>query len=315
MAGRFPNLATAIVAVALVVLPIVVPTTLASQAAIFATGTLSVTFLLGSSGLLSFGQGLYLGLGAYVAGVLLRDVGLGLAPTLILSILSGAVLAAVLGALMVRRRGVYFIMLTLAFAQMGHFAMLSMKSITGGENGMTGIPSRLSFAGLPLISPLSFYLLTAGAFLVVFLIVQRINASPFGGVLAAIRENENRSEAMGYDVRRFKVAAVAIAGGIAALAGALHTAVLGFVPPTDVDLEMSQRILVMAIIGGVGSPGGALVGSVFYTLVSEGLSELWARWMALISLLLVAIVLYLPGGLWSIGERFSTKFGRGRADD
>jgi branched-chain amino acid transport system permease protein len=201
-------------------------------------------------------------------------------------------------------------MLTLAFAQMGYFAMLAWKDVTGGENGFSGLPRTFSLFGLPIASALSFYLLSAGAFLVAFLAVQRINASPFGTVMTAIRENEARSEALGYDVRLYKIVALAISGGIAGLSGALHAAFLGFVPPNNIELEMSQRILVMAIIGGVGSPAGALVGSGFYTLVSELLSELWARWLALIALLLIAIVLFLPGGLWSIGARLA----RRRAD-
>ena len=307
---RFPDTTTAIVVVALAALPFLVPTTLASQVAIFATATLSVTLLLGSIGLLSFGQGLYLGVGAYVAGILMRDAGLGLGPALIASTLIGALLAAVLGALVVRRQGVYFVMLTLAFAQMGYFAMLAWKDVTGGENGFSGLPRTFSLFGLPIGSALSFYGLAAGAFLLAFLAVQRLNASPFGTVMTAIRENEGRSEAMGYDVRRYKIAALAVAGGIAGLSGALHAAFLGFVPPNDIELEISQRILVMAIIGGVGSPAGALVGAGFYTLVSEVLSELWARWLGLIALLLIAIVLFLPGGLWSIGARLT----RRRAD-
>lgn len=302
---RFPNATTAIVVVIMVAMPLVIPTTLASQVAIFATATLSATLLLGSVGLMSFGQGLYLGVGAYLSGLLLRDWGVGLVPTLALATLAGATIAALLGSLIVRRQGIYFVMLTLAFAQMGYFAMLSMKRITGGENGLADLPRRFVFLGQSIGSAFSFYLLAAGAFLVTFLAVQRLNASPFGSVLTAIRENEARCEAMGYDVRRYKIAVFALAGGIAGLAGALHAAFLGFVPPNDIELEISQRIIVMSIIGGVNSPAGALIGSGFYTLASEALSELWARWMALIALLLIAIVLYLPGGLWSIGRRLA----------
>jgi branched-chain amino acid transport system permease protein len=310
-AERFPDVSTAIVVAVLVALPILVPTTLASQVAIFATATLSVTLLLGSVGLLSFGQGLYLGVGSYTAGILLRDAGLGLGPTLILTSAAGALLAGALGPLIVRRQGVYFVMLTLAFAQMGFFAMLAWKDVTGGENGFSGLPRTFSLFGLPIASALSFYVLSAGAFLLAFLAVQRINASPLGTVLTAIRENEARSEAMGYDVKLYKVVALIVAGGIAGLSGGLNAAFLGFVPPNNIELEMSQRILVMAIIGGVGSPAGALVGAGFYTLVSEVLSELWARWLALIALLLIAIVLYLPGGLWSIGARVAGRRANG----
>lgn len=308
----FPNLATWFAIAVLIALPLVTPTTLAIQLTIFATATLSVTVLLGAVGLLSFGQGLYLGVGAYCAGLLLRDAGLGLIPALACATCAGIALAVVLGTLIVRRHGVYFVMLSLAFAQMGYFAMLSLKPFTGGENGLTGLPRSFTAFGLPIVSPLSFYILTAGSHLACFLLVQRFMASPFGTVLAAIRENTARSEALGYDVRQYKIAVYAIAGGIAGLAGGLHAAFLGFVPPSDIELEMSQRMLVMAIIGGMGSPLGGLLGAGFYTLVAEILSEMWARWMAVISLLLIAIVLFLPGGLWSIGERVERLIERSR---
>lgn len=314
-AERFPNRATAIVVAILVALPFVASVTLASQVAIFAAGALSATFLLGSVGLLSFGQGLYFGLGAYLAGLLLRDAGLGLGATMMLATLAGTALAAVLGALIVRREGVYFVMLTLAFAHMGFFAMLAMKDITGGENGLSGLPRTFSLLGFNIASPLSFYVVSALAFLAAFLVIQRLNASSFGSVLTAIRENPRRCEAMGYDVRLYRVAAFAVAGGVAGLGGALHAAYLGFVPPTDIELDMSQRLLVMSIVGGAQSPAGALVGAAFYTLASELLSELWARWLALIALLLIAIVLYLPGGLWGLGARLSSFGKREKAHD
>jgi branched-chain amino acid transport system permease protein len=295
-------------------MPFCMPITLAAQIAIFATATLSVTLLLGSAGLLSFGQGLYVGIGSYTTGILLRDHGVGLVPTLILATLAGALAAGVLAMLIVRRRGIYFVMLTMAFAQMGYFAMLAAKDVTGGENGMTGLPRSFDIAGATIASPISFYVLTAAGFLLAFLGVQRLNASPFGSVLTAIRENETRSEALGYDVKLFKAAVFAVAGGIAALAGAMHAVFLGFVPPNDIELEVSQRVLMMAIIGGVGSPAGALVGTIFYVVVSEALSELWARWMALIAVTLIAIVLFLPGGLWSIGQRMAVLRKNGKTD-
>ena len=298
---RFPNSATIVAAAVLLLLPFVTSVTLSSQIAIFGIGALSVTFLLGSVGLLSFGQGLYFGIGAYMAGLLLRDAEFSLLPTLALATLVGFVVSAALAWLIVRREGVYFVMLTLAFAHMGFFAMLAMKNISGGENGLSGLPRSFSVAGLPIATPAAFYAVSAVGFVIAFLVVQRLNASPFGSLLRAIRENPRRCETMGYNVRTFRVAAFALAGAIAALGGAFHAAYLGFVPPTDIELEMSQRLLVMSIVGGVQSPVGALIGSAFYTLASEIFSELWARWMALIAILFIAIVLYLPGGLWGIG--------------
>lgn len=312
--ARFPDAATWIVLAGLALLPFVVAPTLASQIAIFASGTLSVTLLLGSAGLLSFGQGLYFGLGAYVGGLMLRDGGADLLVALTASTAAGTVLSALLGAVIVRRQGVYFVMLTLAFAQMGYFAMLAFKGVTGGENGLRGVPRELTFGWLvPVQGTAALYVLSAGGFLLSFLLSQRILASPFGTILVALRENPGRTEALGYDVGLYKTAVMAVAGGIAALAGALYGVFLGFVPPNSIEIDMSQRLLVMTIIGGTGSPAGAFVGAAFYTIVSEILSELWPRWLALIALILIAIVLFLRGGLWSLVERGLALLGRRKA--
>jgi len=304
-ARMFPNATTFVVLVLLLGLPFVVPTTLAIQIAAFALGTLSVSVLLGGVGLLSFGQGLYLGVGAYGAGILLRDFQLGLLPSLAAAAVLGGFVACAVGSLIVRRQGVYFVMLTLAFAQMGYFAMLAFKRFTGGENGLTGVPRLLSLFGYAIDDARTMYCLAAGIFFCVFLLTQRLLASPFGSVLASIKQNEARSEALGYAVGLYKTAAFAFAGAIAGLAGGLHVLSLGFVSPNNIELEMSQRLLVMGIIGGVSSPAGALAGAIFYEAVAETLSLIWPRWLALIALLLVAIVLFVPGGLWSLGARLT----------
>ena len=310
----FPNYTTALVALFLLVMPLVAPVSLATQVVIFAAATLSVTLLLGSVGLLSFGQGLYVGVGAYVAGLVLLHSGLGLVPAILCAIVAGGALAFVLSWLVVQRQGVYFVMLTLALAQMGYFAMLSLKDYTGGENGLTGLPRSFTVVWFDVEPGPTFYSFAAACLFLAFLAVQRVNASPLGSVLSAIRQNENRSAALGYAVRHYKVAALTLAGAIGGLAGGLHSAFLGFVPPNDIEIEMSQKLLIMAIIGGVGSPAGAIVGAGFYVLMAQLLSEFWARWMALIAVLLIMIVLYLPGGLIGLIERLRTLRQRRIAD-
>ncbi len=296
--GRFPDATTLGVAVVLVALPFLLPSvTLASELVTFAVGALSCGFLLGLVGLLSFGQGLFFGLGAYVAGVLLREHGLGMLPAVLAACVAAGLVAGLLALLAVRRLGVYFVMLTLAFAQMGYFAMLALKDITGGENGLTGVPRPPLLAGWG-ATPGQLYAILAVLALLAFMLVQRIACSPFGSVLRAIRENEARAEALGYDARRYKVAAFAVAGLLAGLAGAMHTLFLGFVPPNTIELEMSERLIIMAIIGGAGSPLGAFVGAGFYVLAADFLSTLWPRWLMLIGFLLIAIVLFLRQGLW-----------------
>lgn len=296
--GRaFPNLTTGAVVAVVAAMPFVLPSvTLAMEVLVFAAGALSVVLLLGSVGLLSFGQGLYFGLGAYISGLVLRDVGLPAFLAVPLAVFATAAVAIPIGWLIVRRRGVYFVMLTFAFAQTGFFAMHALGHITGGENGLGDVP-RPTFSDDLQIDALASYGMLAVLFLVAFLVVQRVIASPFGSVLAAIRINEDRAEALGYNVRRYKLVAFALAAAVAAIAGTMNTLFLGFVPPSAIELEISERLLVMGLIGGVGSPGGALIGAGAYMLLADTLGELWARWQILVALVLIVIVLAVPGGL------------------
>jgi len=298
--GRFPDGTTIGVAAALVALPFILPSvTLASELVVFAVATLSCAFLLGMVGLLSFGQGLFFGIGAYVSAILLREHGAATLPAVLAAALVAGTGAGLLALLAVRRRGVYFVMLTLAFAQMGYFAMLALRESTGGENGLTGVPRTPLLGGFgALAGPGAIYAFLAVLAFAAYALTQCVGASPFGSVLRAIRRNEARAEALGYDVRAFKVAAFAFAGLLAGLAGAMHTVFLGFAPPNVIDLEMSERLLVMAIIGGASAPAGAFLGAGFYLLLADFLSALWPRWLLLIGLLLIGIVLFLRDGLW-----------------
>jgi branched-chain amino acid transport system permease protein len=309
-----PGTSTIVVIGLLAILPFVMPVTLAVQIAVLSVGTLSANVLLGGLGRMSFGQGLYFGVGAYSAGILLRDLQLPLWISMPLAVLICAGAAMIIGNMIVRRQGIYFVMLTLAFAQMGYFAMLTAKDLTGGENGLMSVPRAFNVLGLDTANPLSMYIFAAAMFLMVFLVTQKIWRSPFGSVLTAIRQNEARSQAMGYNVTLYKTAAFAYAGALAGLAGALHAVSLGFVPPNDIELDMSQRLLLMCVMGGAASPGGALLGTLFFEIFSEVLSSLWPRWLALIALAIIGIVLWLPNGLWSVGAKLSRLRVNGRED-
>lgn len=297
---RFPNVATLITAVVLVVLPFVLSSfTMASEIVIMAAGALSVALLLGSVGLLSFGQGLYFGVGAYSSGLLLSKIGLGFFPSVLFGVVAGALVAIPIGWMIVRRRGVYFVMLTFAFAQMGFFAMHAMGYITGGENGLSGVP-RLQLHKVAASNAQMIYFLLAGMFFLAFLVVQRLQTSSFGSVLISIRSNEDRAAALGYNTRLYKLAAFSVAGGIAGLAGVMNTLFLGFVPPSTIELHSSERLLVMALIGGTGSPAGALLGAGFFVIVADAIGQFWSRWLMLIAVLLILIVLFLKDGLVGI---------------
>ena len=302
-AHRFPNGLTLLIGIILVALPVALPSlTLASEIVVLATGALSCTLLLGSVGLLSFGQGLYFGLGAYVCAILMRDFSLAALAAALVALLAGGVAAGLTGLVIVRRQGVYFVMLTLAFAQMGFFLSLALSNLTGGENGLGNVPrSVVAFGQLPLSKPTLLYSFLAVMAFAVFAFVQRLIASPFGSVLQAIRKNESRAEALGYNVPRFKLAAFIMAGAIAGLAGAMNTLLLNFVPLSAVDVETSERLLIASLIGGVGSPLGALLGASVLSAMSDYLSPIWPRWSVIVAVLLILTVLYLRDGLLGLG--------------
>lgn len=297
--GAAPSLVALAIAVAL---PFVLPSvSLATEVLIFAIATCGSNLLLGHAGLLSFGQGIFFGTGAYAAGLALLHLGVGPLAALGIGALAGAVTAAGVGGLSIRKSGVYFVMLTLAFVQMFFFLALFLKDLTGGENGLLNVPRPpLALFGVTLASLAgsgALYAFVAVLFVLLFWALQRVIASPFGSVVAAIRVNERRAEAMGYDVFVFKLIAFVISGVVTGLAGAAHALFLGFVPLNDIDFEMSERIVIMNIIGGTGSMLGPVLGAGFYIVVGDALSKIWPRWLMLIGFLLIAIVIFLRGGL------------------
>jgi branched-chain amino acid transport system permease protein len=269
-------------------------------------GLLAVGFnlLLGEMGFLSFGQATFNGVGAYAAARLLLDAHAALPLALLGALAAGAVSAALVGALAIGGRGVYGVMLTFAFNEMAYYLAFQWRDVTGGDNGLRGIP-RPDLFGLALDDPTRYYYFTAAVVLLAIAAVLRIGASPFGAVLRAIRENEERARAIGFRVRRFKVAAFAISGALSGLAGGLYAELFRFVPLQAIDLDTSTNVVVAALLGGTGSPYGALLGAAIFTVLSNSLSHVWAHWPLLFGLVFCAVVLFLRGGLWSVVERWS----------
>ena len=288
--------------IALILLPMVLPGYLqANEVVIYAIAVLGSALLFGYTGLMSFGQGAFYGMGAYGCGWVGTALGGSLPEMLLAGAALGTLSALIVGYFSIRQRGVYFVMLTLAFAQLFYFLAYSFRGLTGGDNGMTDIPRPpLSIGNLRFLnldSPAAFYTFCAILFLLAYLAVRRIVQSPFGTTLIAIRENENRARAIGNEVMLFKLAAFAFSGFLTGLAGALHASFLGIASLTGIDLDMSQTILAMTIIGG-GTLGGSLAGPLFYIVLSSWLSTIWPRWPMLIGFILIAISLYCPDGLW-----------------
>jgi len=296
-----------VIAVALI-LPLVMRSgSLATEVLIYAIAVAGCNLLLGFTGLLSFGQGIFFGLGSYTAGILLTRLGLPLPLALLAAVVVGALAATLVGWFAIRQRGTYFVMLTLAFAQMFYFLAYSLPNLTGGDNGLLDVPRPpISVGGLELMAlktPWQFYTLVAVCFVIVFWLLLRVTRSVFGRTLLAIRDNEERAAAVGYNVRLFKLAAFAISGAVTGLAGAFLAVMTGIAPLSSIEYHTSEMILVMTVIGGTGNLFASVLGAAFYVLFSDWLSTLWPRWLLLLGMLLIAVSLFMQRGLWGLGER------------
>jgi branched-chain amino acid transport system permease protein len=197
-------------------------------------------------------------------------------------------------------------MLTFAFNEMAYYIAFQWRDVTGGDNGLRGIPTPALF-GLSLDDATRYYYFTAVVVLLAFAAVLRIIDSPFGAVLRAIRENEDRARAIGFRVRRYKVAAFAISGALSGLAGGLYAELFRFVPLQAIDLDTSTNVVIASLLGGIGSPYGALLGAAIFTVLSDSLSHVWSHWPLVFGLIFCAVVLFFRGGLWGIADRWTRR--------
>lgn len=263
--------------------------TLAARAAILALAALSLAFVLGQGGLVGFGHAAPFGIGAYavlIAGEYgVRDV-FALAP---LSFAAAALFALPTGALALRTRGVYFIMITLAFAQMGYFLFAALSAF-GGDDGMS-IAGKATLFGAKFLRSETNLAFTAIAVLAAAsYLLHRATAARFGFVLRAARDNEARTAALGFSVYRTRLAAWAISAGVAGLAGALMAEQTGFVSPALMNWHRSGELIVMVVLGGSRRLSGAILGAIAVVLVEEFLGEMTEYWKLGLGLLILAVV-------------------------
>jgi branched-chain amino acid transport system permease protein len=216
--------------------------------------------LIGFTGLLSFGHAAFLGGAAYAAGHALKVWGLPTELGLLAGVAAGAALGLVMGGLAIRRSGIYFSMITLALAQMLYFFFLQAP-FTGGEDGLQSVPRGTLLGFIDLKSDLTLYYVVLAIFVVSFLLIYRTVHSPFGQVLKAIRENEARATSLGYDTARFKLLAFVLSAALAGLAGATKTLVLGFATLTDAHWSTSGLVILMVLVGGMGTMFGPILGA------------------------------------------------------
>ena len=252
--------------------------------------------LLGFVGLLSFGHAAFLGSAGYVCGMLVRDLGLGPGLGILGGTLAAGVLGWVFGVLAIRRTGIYFAMITLALAQMIYFLALQWKA-TGGEDGLQGVPRGHLFGLIDLSNNLAMYYLVFAVFCIGFFIIHRTIHSPFGQSLKAIRENEPRAVSLGYDVAKFKLLAFVISAALAGTAGATKTLVFQLASLTDVHWHMSGEVVLMTLLGGLGTVLGPLVGAATIVALQSELADTVGSWVTVImgAIFVICVLLFRRG--------------------
>lgn len=262
----------------------------------FAIFACAFNLLLGFTGLLSFGHAAYFAAAAYATGWLVRSA--GWSPEL--GVLAGTAVAAatglVVGAIAIRRQGIYFAMITLAMAQMVYFVFLQAP-FTGGEDGLQGVPRGMLFGLLPLADDRVMYFVVLAVFVAVFLFVIRVVHSPYGQVLKAIRENEARAVSLGYNVDRYKLLAFVLSTALAGLAGSLKTLVLGFATLSDAHWSLSGEVVLMTLLGGMGTFAGPVLGAFTIIGLQNFLADRVGSWVTVIigAIFVVCVVAFRRG--------------------
>ena len=289
-------------AVFMAVLPFLTPyTALAISILIYGLYALGFNIVYGQVGLLSFGHAAFLGGGAYACGILLTRFQAPWWAAIAGGVVMGAVLAAAMGALAVRARGIYFAMVTLALGQIVYFAFNQAERWTGGENGLRGV--NLRTVALPgftfdFVQPWHRYALVAAFVLAAVALLARILASPFGGAMVAVRENESRARACGFDVRLIRLQAMVLSGAFCGLAGALLALHLSIVPIETLHYTTGGEAVVMTILGGAGTLFGPFVGAAAFLALENVLSLYTENWPLVVGIVFVLFILTLREGIW-----------------
>lgn len=266
-----------------------------SRLLIFALAATSLNLVIGFGGMVSFGNAAFFGAGAYCVAVLAESGIVSAALAWPLAVGVAALLAFMIGAISLRTRGVYFIMITLAFAQMAFYLVLSLKS-WGGDDGLP-LVQRSTFGAFSLKDDTHFYYVVLALLALVLAGLDRLAHSRFGRVIQSIRENETRMEALGYPVFWFKLVCFTIGGALAGLAGALLVNQTGLASPSLLHWTQSGTLMVMIVLGGVGSVFGGVVGAVLLLLCEEIFVEITTHWQIGLGLVLLAVVLWAPLGI------------------
>jgi branched-chain amino acid transport system permease protein len=285
---------------------------LAIEMVIFAIFAMGFNLLLGYTGILSFGHAAFFGLAGYAMGLILIHLKIPILLGMLFGIVLSTVTAVLIGLLIIRKTGIYFAMLTIAFGQMFFFIASRWKDFTGGEDGLTNIPRDVvgipGLFSIPIVEPLQFYYFVAVIFILAAIVKYKLIHSHFGQVLKTIRENETRARMVGYNVQRYKLASFIISAIYAAVAGTLYGLFLNYMFPQTLDWIRSGDVVIMALVGGMGTFFGPIIGAGVIVALRV-LVSIYAKigglvfWQFFMGIIFLIFVLFFPKGIWGFFEK------------
>jgi len=282
-------------------------TTLGTRVLVLGLGAMALNYLLGHTGVLSFGHAAYVGLGAYGAGMAIKYLGMGTMEAVLVGTLAGTLAAIVIGPMIVRLRGIYFAMVTIAFGQVFYFIAFRWNSVTGGDDGLgdfTRQPLHLGPWTIDLLhSEVAYYYFVLLFFALAVGIMAVLLNSPLGRVQLSIRENEQRARFLGLPIERHILLAWVISCLFASLAGTMYALLNNFADPRVLHWSFSGDLVIMAVMGGMRSFWGPLLGAAMFVVLQDYLSSLTQNWMSFIGLFFVLVVLFFPRGVLGILKR------------
>jgi branched-chain amino acid transport system permease protein len=286
----------------LLVFPLVMPyQALAINILIFGLYAVGFNLLFGYTGLLSFGHAAFLGTGSYLCGSAIVSFGWPWWAAIGAGVASAAAIGAVIGYLAIRTRGIYFAMVTLALGQIVYYAFYKADRWTGGENGLRGVrvePVDVFGWTFDLVDPMTKYYTILAFVAVALWFVSRVLSSPFGAVMEAIRENEQRTAACGYDVARAKLVVFTLSAAVCGLAGALRAIHLSIVPIDSLHYLTSGQAVMMCLLGGMGTFFGPFVGAATFLWLEDAMTTFTKHWMGAVGIVFIVFVLFFPRGIW-----------------
>ncbi|HEY4174728.1 MAG TPA: branched-chain amino acid ABC transporter permease [Rhodopila sp.] len=286
-------------------------TALAGRVLVLGLAAMSFNLLLGFTGFMSFGHAAYFGLGAYGAGLVLKYVAASTPLAILAGVLLGGLAGTLFGLLIVRRRGVYFAMVTVAFGQIAFYVAYSWNDLTGGYDGLRGFtraPLDLGFMTIDIAnSDKAFYYFLLAVFGIAVGLQGLLLASPFGRTLLAIRENERRARFLGIPIERHVWMSFSISCAFTALAGAMYALLNNFADPMGLHYSLSGEIVIMAVMGGMRAFWGPLVGAAVFVVLQDYISSMTVNWMSFVGLIFVLVVLFFPRGILGVLQRSSEK--------